>query len=287
VNTAERPLLLERQGAEVVPRATRVDAVEVLEGGRAKDIEDEGELVVVCCKGRVSSNCATSGKTENIQSRPGKRGRLEIISAMTVKANGESVSLPGGSKTFKHSLHPMLQISMALVYCLNLLGEPSRVRFRLRWSQKLALNSRQHDLGSPVPPRCHILRHEARLSAIGFSRLSRTSEAEIADLEIAVGVEEEVGGLEIAVDDVGRVESFDGTEGLVGKVLDAEWERMVSTERGGERRAKSSLVVGEVLSTNDAMKIRLHELLDEVDLFRAKPVECERSARRSSLSAAW
>lgn len=47
VERLQRSSLLERQRAEVVARAVRRDGVEVVQRGRAEDVEDERELVVV------------------------------------------------------------------------------------------------------------------------------------------------------------------------------------------------------------------------------------------------
>jgi hypothetical protein len=40
-----------------------------------------------------------------------------------------------------------------------------------------------------------------------------------AHLEVTVGIEEQVGGLEISVKDVGCMEGFEATDGLVDEVL--------------------------------------------------------------------
>ena len=41
-------LLLEGEGADVFSRAAGLDAVVIFHGGRAEDVEDEGELMMVC-----------------------------------------------------------------------------------------------------------------------------------------------------------------------------------------------------------------------------------------------
>ena len=72
-------------------------------------------------------------------------------------------------------------------------------------------------------------------------------EAKVADLEDAVGVDEEVAGLDITVHDFGRVEVLDPAQQLVEEHLD---------------------VVGrEVLRRDDDLvQVRLHQLRDHVDL---------------------
>jgi hypothetical protein len=70
----------------------------------------------------------------------------------------------------------------------------------------------EEQLGRSVPPRDHVLRHEVLLS--GGAR-----QAEIADLEVAVGVEEEVAGLQVPVQDVGGVDVLEAPQQLVEEVL--------------------------------------------------------------------
>lgn len=89
----------------------------------------------------------------------------------------------------------------------------------------------QHDLRSPVPPRRDILSHEAlvrrgsRLVPAATS-LVPSREAEIADLELAVSVYEEVTRLEITVEDVRGMNVFEAAERLVDEGLEVrvgEW----------------------------------------------------------------
>lgn len=46
----ERDLLFEWEGADVLARTTRFDAVVVFHCWGAEDVQDEGQLVVVCSK---------------------------------------------------------------------------------------------------------------------------------------------------------------------------------------------------------------------------------------------
>ena len=80
----------------------------------------------------------------------------------------------------------------------------------------------EHDLGRAVPPRRDVLGHQPRaglLAAWARRRARAAREAEVAHLEVAVGVQEEVGGLEVAVDDVRAVHRLERTERLVHEVL--------------------------------------------------------------------
>ena len=74
----------------------------------------------------------------------------------------------------------------------------------------------QHDLRRTVPSGSHIFCHEARVVLL---RRSRTSQAEIADFQIAISVEQEVGWLEISVEHIGGMHGLESTQSLVDEVL--------------------------------------------------------------------
>lgn len=78
----------------------------------------------------------------------------------------------------------------------------------------------EQQLGGPVPPRDHVLRHEALFAA-------GARQAEVADLEVTAGIQEKVAGLEVAVEDVRGVHILQAPEEL------QEWGRGGS----GEERA--------------------------------------------------
>ena len=59
----------------------------------------------------------------------------------------------------------------------------------------------QHDLRRAVPPRRNVLGHEALLLLL----VEAASETKVADLELAVCVDEKVTGFEITVKDIRRV----------------------------------------------------------------------------------
>lgn len=58
----------------------------------------------------------------------------------------------------------------------------------------------EQQLGRPIPARDDVLGHKGRGLGAG------PGQAKVANFEVAGGVEEEVGGLEVAVKDVGRVD---------------------------------------------------------------------------------
>lgn len=101
----------------------------------------------------------------------------------------------------------------------------------------------EHDLGRAIPPGSDVLGHEARV-LIGSEH--GASQSEVAHFEVAVGIEQDVARLEVAMNDVGAVHGLERTQSLVGEVL--------------------AVVVRELLGTDNAMKVSLHELLDEVHL---------------------
>ena len=74
----------------------------------------------------------------------------------------------------------------------------------------------EHDLRRAVPPRRDVLGHETLLLRL----VEPAREPEIANLELAVRVHEQVARLEIAVQHVGRVDVFEAAERLVNEGLE-------------------------------------------------------------------
>lgn len=72
----------------------------------------------------------------------------------------------------------------------------------------VVLLPREHDLGGSVVARRDVARH---------LRVGEAREAEVADLEVAVLVDEDVGRLEVAVDDAGRVHVLEAALQGMGK----------------------------------------------------------------------
>ena len=114
----------------------------------------------------------------------------------------------------------------------------SGARYHRVWTyckQDKSWSQRPTDASTVRTGRTHLC-HEARLSSVGLCGPDRSSESKVADLEVAVGVEEEIARLEIAVDDVGRVHRLESSQCLVDKVL--------------------AVVVREVLRADDAVHLR-------------------------------
>lgn len=101
----------------------------------------------------------------------------------------------------------------------------------------------QHDLRRTIPASRHVFRHEAGVVVSGRGRARQT---EVTDLEVAVGIEKQVRRLQVTVKHVGRVHRLEGAQGLVDKVL--------------------AVVIGQILCSNDAVHVGLHQLLNQIDL---------------------
>ena len=76
----------------------------------------------------------------------------------------------------------------------------------------IVLLPREHDL------RCSVV---SRRDVAGHLRVLYTRQAEVADFEVAVFVDEDVGGFEIAVDDAGGVDVFEAALQGVSKSGDS------------------------------------------------------------------
>lgn len=86
----------------------------------------------------------------------------------------------------------------------------------------IVLLPRQHDLGRTVVARRDVARH---------LRVLDTRQPEVADLQVAVLVDQDVARLEVAVHDAGRMDVFQSTKDLVEEVL---YELFFEGARGEE-----------------------------------------------------
>lgn len=103
-------------------------------------------------------------------------------------------------------------------------------RLRIRTGFGIALEA-QHDLRRSVPSGSYVFGH---VSCILFRVHGEAScQTKIADLEFAVGVHEEITGLEIAVEDVGRVDVLETAQDLVYERLEVGvGERLTRADNG-------------------------------------------------------
>ena len=97
------------------------------------------------------------------------------------------------------------------------------------WGTKTAethiVRKAQHDLWCTVPPCRNILRHEALVRCApalvrATTWLVPTRETKVADLQLAVGVHEQVARLEITVQHIRGVDVLEAAEGLVDEGLE-------------------------------------------------------------------
>mmetsp|Transcript_68291 Transcript_68291/g.213604 ORF Transcript_68291/g.213604 Transcript_68291/m.213604 type:complete len:378 (+) Transcript_68291:256-1389(+) len=107
------------------------------------------------------------------------------------------------------------------------------------------LRRQEHHLWRAVPAGHDVVRERGVLLVVPEA----ACQAEVADLEVAVLVHQDVRGLQVAVDHVGAVEVEEAAEDLVGEVL------MV-------------LVVQHLLGVDDLVEVRLHEVRDDVDVVK-------------------
>ena len=77
----------------------------------------------------------------------------------------------------------------------------------------------QHDFGCAIPASSNVFGHETSFGSRGFCRFDRPSEAEITDLEITIGIEQQIGGFEVSVYNISRMQRLEGAQGLVDEVL--------------------------------------------------------------------
>lgn len=96
----------------------------------------------------------------------------------------------------------------------------------------------QHDFRRTVPASRHVFRHESRVVVGGRCR---TSQTEVADFQITVGVQQQVRRFQVSVQHVGRVHRFERSQRLVDEVL--------------------AVVVREVLRPDNTMHVGFHQFL--------------------------
>jgi hypothetical protein len=90
----------------------------------------------------------------------------------------------------------------------------------------------EQQLGRAVPARDHVLRHHVALRR-------RPRQPEVADLEFAVGVQQQVAGLQVTVDHVRRVDELEPAQDLVQEVL----QRIATIMNHPVRKASTENVI--------------------------------------------
>lgn len=77
---------------------------------------------------------------------------------------------------------------------------------------------REHNLWRTVPSCSYVFRHVPRI-LLGVDR-ETSCETEIANLQLAISIDEQISRLQITVKDIGRVNIFQSTQNLVDKGLE-------------------------------------------------------------------
>lgn len=84
-------------------------------------------------------------------------------------------------------------------------------------------------------------------------RIRHPGQAKVTDLEVAGGVEQEVAGLQVPVEDIGGVDVLEASEYLIEEVAD--------------------MIIAQSLGLQQFVQIRLHQTLHDVDVSEALHVE--------------
>jgi hypothetical protein len=101
-----------------------------------------------------------------------------------------------------------------------------------RTSFSIALET-QHDLRRPVPSRRHIFGHVSRI----FFRIhaETSGQPEIGNLQLTIGIHQQVAGLEVAMQDVGAVDVLQAAQDLIDEGLEVGiGERLAGADNGRE-----------------------------------------------------
>jgi hypothetical protein len=104
----------------------------------------------------------------------------------------------------------------------------------------------QHNLRCTVPSRCNVFCHVSSI----FLWVNRepSSQSKITNLQFTVGIDQQISGLQISMEDVGRVDVFQSAEDLVDEGLE--------------------MCVGEGLAgSNDGSKIAFHEFCIRISIY--------------------
>lgn len=81
----------------------------------------------------------------------------------------------------------------------------------------------QHNLRRSIPPRSNVLCHEASsclLTSCFWVRLESSGQAKVANLELTVGIDEEVSRFQISMQHTGGVDVLETTQRLVDEALE-------------------------------------------------------------------
>lgn len=100
---------------------------------------------------------------------------------------------------------------------------------------------RQHDFGSAIPSRGNVFRHVA--SVLFGINGETTRKTEVANLELAVGIDQQITGLEITVENVRRVDVLETAENLVDEGLEVSVCKWLAGPDDGSKIALHQLCI--------------------------------------------
>ena len=67
-------------------------------------------------------------------------------------------------------------------------------------NRRRVVREAEHDFRSTIPARRDVFRHEARIGRL-WIEVESTGEAKVADLELAVGIDEKISGFQVSMQD--------------------------------------------------------------------------------------
>lgn len=77
----------------------------------------------------------------------------------------------------------------------------------------------KHNLWCAIPPCSDVFCHQTDFLATSDTGFNTSGETKIANFKVAIGIKKKIGGLEVTMDDIGAMDRFERSEGLVDKVL--------------------------------------------------------------------
>lgn len=128
--------------------------------------------------------------------------------------------------------------------------EKNRVLFSQHTGFGVALET-EHNFRCSVPSGSNIFRHVPGI----FFRIYReaTCEAKVANLEFAIGVDQQIAWLQIAVQHVGRVDVLETAQNLVDEGLEMSVRQGLAGSNNGRQVALHQLCIGWSVSNKHVL----------------------------------
>mmetsp|Transcript_73848 Transcript_73848/g.225858 ORF Transcript_73848/g.225858 Transcript_73848/m.225858 type:complete len:298 (-) Transcript_73848:290-1183(-) len=243
------PLELEVQGVEGLPYRFVLRAVELLHVGVHQRLVDADAALWVPAHGHGEDLLGERGHVledlpERLAGRP--RQGLDELPALAVWYLHELLPV-GGPEEADDQVQLLLRVVPRVQGLAHVhLGEDAADRPDVDGARVVGPGA-QH-LGRPVPPRADVLRHRAHPALVGEAH---ARQAEVADLQVAIAVDEQIARLQVPVDDLRRVHVLHAPQDLVQEEL-----AVVVRERLGRPQRRG--------------QVGLHQLRDDVDLLELR-----------------